>query len=252
MVGPPSTGCASSECICVIIRPMRVKHIIGVSDQGVSRPYQCHDENGELRWCKGDHTGLRAVMSEWLCARMGQSLDLPVPTCDVLYLDPRCFDRWRADRASLPVLVTAANPYVFASLNVPNAKDVTDAATELVEVDPLLLARIYVFDRFIRNTDRTDFNSNLLLDGGVHVIDHNNAFDPGFDSETFGRTHVLRGAFAAADPRELECFRDRIHATVTVDFLESAWSEMPEAWTGVGREVLSLESVLKMLDLERR
>lgn len=132
---------------------MRVKHIVGVSDQGVSRPYQCHDENGELRWCKGNHTGLRAIMSEWLCARMGQSLDLPVPPCDVLYLDPQCFDRWRADRASLPVLVTAANPYVFASLNV--------------------------------------------------------------------------------------------------DFLESAWSEMPVAWTDVGSEVLSLESVLKMLDVER-
>ena len=32
---------------------MEIRQIVGVSEQGVSRPYRCYDENGVLRWCKG-------------------------------------------------------------------------------------------------------------------------------------------------------------------------------------------------------
>lgn len=42
---------------------MFVRQIVGVSDQGVSRPYRCYDEYGVLRWCKGNHTWLKSVMS---------------------------------------------------------------------------------------------------------------------------------------------------------------------------------------------
>ena len=41
---------------------MQIRQIVRVSDQGVSRPYQCYDENGVLRWCKGNHTGLRSLI----------------------------------------------------------------------------------------------------------------------------------------------------------------------------------------------
>lgn len=59
-----------------------------MSDQGVSRPYLCYDENCVLRWCKGNHTGLRSLMSEWVCARIARELGLPVPAGDILRLDP--------------------------------------------------------------------------------------------------------------------------------------------------------------------
>ena len=54
---------------------MRIRQIVRVSDQGVSRPYQCCDENGVLRWCKGNHTGLRSLIAEWVCARIARELD---------------------------------------------------------------------------------------------------------------------------------------------------------------------------------
>ena len=63
---------------------MNIRQILRVSDQGVSRPYQCYDEDGVLRWCKGNHTGLKSLMSEWICARVGTALRLPVPPCDIL------------------------------------------------------------------------------------------------------------------------------------------------------------------------
>jgi len=230
---------------------MHIKLIVRVSAQGISRPYQCLDEHGVLRWCKGSHTGLKAVMSEWMCAKMAHALGLPVPPCDILYLDPNCFAKWQKNAGNdLPTLVTESNPFVFASTNVEDAKDVTDPLDELKDEDPALLARIFTFDAFIRNTDRTDYNSNLLINGGVHIIDHNNAFDPDFDSNAFSQTHILRECHANADPRAKAAFEEQLRETITAEFLAKAWSEMPEAWTDAASEVFSLESVLHLLKLE--
>jgi len=113
-------------------------------------------------------------MLEWICARIAHAVSLPVPVCHIARLPYGLFASWRADNGeSYPSLVTEANQYVFASRNVEAAKDVIDAAQDLQDADSTLLSKIYMFDRFIRNTDRTDVNSNLLINGGVHVIDHN-------------------------------------------------------------------------------
>ena len=219
-----------------------------MSDQGVSQPYQCYDESGVLRWCKGNHTGLRSLISEWVCARIARELGLPVPVCDILRLDPALFQDWvRCQGARLPQLVTEANPFVFASTNVEDSKDVIDIERDLRCDDPGLLARICLFDEFIRNGDRTDDNTNLLSNAGVHVIDHNNAFDQAFDREVFLREHALRRFRTAVDPSVVAAFAERIRQVVTERFLDEVWSEMPVEWTEVGRETLSLESVKGIL-----
>ena len=227
---------------------MQIAQILRVSDQGVSRPYQCYDEDGVLRWCKGNHTGLKSLMSEWICARVGRALGLPVPPCDILRLDVATFEDWRRCKGvALPQLVTDANPFVFASVHVANAKDVYDVASDLRTDDPELLARICLFDELIRNTDRTDYNTNLLSNAGVHVIDHNNAFDPAFDRETFAREHALRHFRAALPPEKVAVFAEEVRKVVTEAFLDEVWTEMPVAWTEPGGEVLPLERVKSIL-----
>ena len=227
---------------------MNIRQIVRVSEQGVSQPYQCYDENGVLRWCKGNHTGLRSLMSEWVCARIARGLGLPVPACDILRLDPELFQDWvRCQSVRLPQLVTEANPFVFASTNVEDSKDVIDIERDLHCDDPGLLARICLFDELIRNGDRTDDNTNLLSNAGVHVIDHNNAFDPAFDREVFLREHALRRFRGAADPSVAVAFADQVRQVVTERFLDEVWSEMPTEWTEVGSETLSLETVKGIL-----
>lgn len=111
---------------------MQIRQIVRVSDQGVSRPYQCFDDEGKLRWCKGNHTGIRSLLSEWICARVAQRLGIPVPACDILRLDPVRFRDWARCRGELmPQLVTESNPYVFASVNVSDSKDVIDIERDL-------------------------------------------------------------------------------------------------------------------------
>ena len=226
---------------------MEIRQIVGVSEQGVSRPYRCYDENGVLRWCKGNHTGLRSLVAEWVCARVAHALGLPVPACDILRLDPGRFADWcRCKGETMPQLVTATNPYVFASVNVEDSKDVLDIDRDLSCDDPVLLARIYLFDALVQNTDRTDDNTNLLSNAGVHVIDHNNAFDPSFESESFAREHVLRRFRAAVGPDVVAAFVRDVRAHVTERFVDEVWSEMPSVWTQDGGG-LSCERIKRIL-----
>lgn len=227
---------------------MHVRQIVRVSDQGVSRPYQCFDENGTLRWCKGNHTGLRSLLSEWVCARVAQKLGIPVPPCDILRVNPVQFQAWaRCQGERLPQLVTETNPFVFASTNVADSKDVIDIETDLRGDDRELLQRICLFDELVHNTDRTDDNTNLLSNAGVHVIDHNNAFDPAFDRETFLGEHVLRRYRLDGGQSIVEAFAMQVRQLITEGFIDEVWSEMPLEWTEAGGEALTSEIVKRVL-----
>jgi len=227
---------------------VKIGTIVRISQQGVSRPYVCLDESGTLYWCKGNHTGMKAVISEWICARIGRVLRLPVPECHIMRMDRTYFKRWcECNGGSCPQIVTETNQYVFASRHVEDAKDVICAESDLRNVDVRLLARIFLFDAFIRNTDRTACNSNLLINGGVHVIDHNNAFDWAFDQVAFMREHALSPLVSEIVRRESAAFECECREVVTEQFLDEVWSEMPGEWTDVGESVLSLERIKDFL-----
>ena len=158
------------------------------------------------------------------------------------------FDDWRRCKGvDLPQLVTEANPYVFGSVHVADAKDVFDIDADLRLDDPLLLAKIYLFDELVHNTDRTEYNTNLLSNAGVHVIDHNNAFDPAFDSAVFSREHALRRFREAAKTKSVEAFKVEMRTVITDAFLNEVWTEMPTEWTESGGVNLSLDGVKDVL-----
>lgn len=229
----------------------RIKSILKISEQGVSRPYLCVDESDGIRWCKGCHTGVRSVVSEWICARLAARLGLPVPDFAILKLDVSTFREWRKlQNLEVPEIVTDSNPYVFGSLNVEDSKDVFDAESELDHVDKKVLAKILTFDRFIHNTDRTDCNSNLLVNGNVYIIDHNNAFDPKFSISEFEAEHILRGYRDVLSEAEESAFSSVFAELVNGTFLDEVWSEMPDAWTNVAEDILPLSHVRDVLQEE--
>ncbi len=226
----------------------RISTILKISEQGISRPYVCTDEKGEIRWCKGNHTGIRSVISEWICARLARQLELPIPDFAILKLDLSLFNEWRRYKSEVPPeIVTAANQYVFASLNISNSKDVMEPKEDLAHIDKTLLARIYLFDHIIQNTDRTSWNSNLLVNGNVYIIDHNNAFDPSFSPSAFAEEHVLREFKDAICKEEKTRIRHTVAELAAGTFLDEIWSEMPDAWADVGSDVLSISQIKKIL-----
>ena len=226
----------------------RIGSILKISEQGVSRPFLCKDETGAIRWCKGSHTGFRSLVSEWICGCLAREIDLPIPDFEIFSLDCRDFNAWSGlQKAVVPDLVTEANQFVFGSLNVENCKDVFDSAVELAHIDKKTLARIYWFDELIHNTDRTDFNSNLLVNGDVYIIDHNNAFDPDFSAAAFADEHILRGYRNVISIDEVHALRMRVRDLVRGEFLECAWNEMPVGWMDVGETVLPMDSIRRVI-----
>ena len=226
----------------------RIGSILKVSEQGVSRPFLCKDDKGGVRWCKGSHTGFRSLVSEWICGRLAREIGLPIPDFEIFSLDLRDFNDWRGlQSAVVPDLVTEVNQFVFGSLNIENSKDVFDSAVELAHIDKKTLARIYWFDELIHNTDRTDFNSNLLVNGNIYIIDHNNAFDPEFNATAFADEHILRGYRDAISIDEAHAFRTLICDLARGAFLDCAWNEMPAGWVDVGETVLPLDSIRRVI-----
>ena len=226
----------------------QVKSILKVSEQGVSRPYLCTDEEDRIRWCKGCHTGFRSVISEWICACMARRFNLPIPDFAILKLDVAMFRQWRGYQANpVPEIVTDFNSYVFASLDAEGCKDVVNPQFDLRHIDKALLARIFLFDRLIRNTDRTDFNSNLLVNGRFYIIDHNNAFDPGFSTDEFEAGHILRAYRNAMPEAERAEFLRKAAELAEGTFLEETWGEMPEEWIDIGNDVLPLSRIRDIL-----
>ena len=98
---------------------------------------------GRVRWCKGNHTGLRSVISEWICARLARQLGLPVPDFSIMKLDLELFTDWRRDRGTVPEIVTESNQYVFASLNVEDCKDVLRPSSELAHIDGTFIDEVW-------------------------------------------------------------------------------------------------------------
>ena len=163
-------------------------------------------------------------------------------------LDVSVFRQWRMlQNENVPEIVTDFNPYVFGSLNVENSKDVFDAKSELSHVDTKLLAKIFWFDMYVRNTDRTDFNSNLLANGSVYIIDHNNAFDSNFSVSRFLSEHILREFRDALSVMEREDFRRSVVELANGAFLDEVWGEMPEEWTDAAEESLPLPRIKAIL-----
>ena len=230
----------------------RITSIVKVSEQGVSKPFLCTDEDGGVRWCKGSHTGFRSLIAEWLCACLAREAGLPIPDFGIFRLDLCRFRGWKERQGvAVPDLVTESNQYVFGSLNVENCKDVFDPAVELGHIDKRVLAKIFWLDALIHNTDRTDFNSNLLVNGSVYIIDHNNAFDPAFDKTAFANEHILRGFRDVISMEEIAAFQNRIRGLILGDFLECAWNEMPSVWAEVGEDVLSIDFIRNVTSEER-
>ena len=225
-----------------------IESILKISEQGISRPFLCRDEFGGIRWCKGSHTGFRSLVSEWICARLARTIGLPIPAFDIFSLDCEEFRLWRKmQNADVPDLVTESNPFVFGSLNVENCKDVLDPRVDLGHVDPKALAAVYWFDRLIHNTDRTDYNSNLLVNGSIYIIDHNNAFDPTFEENEFDGEHLLRDYRDALSPREVSALRERVCGFASGASLDQAWDEMPSVWADIGESVLPLETIRRVI-----
>lgn len=229
----------------------QIATIVRKADQGISNPFLCKDGNEIPWWCKGHLSGEQTQRYEWICACLAKQLSLPVPDFEIMEVPVDLFKLWSSIRQDCKDLfVTTANPYVFASRLVPNCRDLSPNSPFLDKGDRELQARIFVFDRIIRNTDRTDGNSNVLVNASeedIRIIDHNLAFDPAFDDKTFLEGHIFRGAFRSLAPEERANLVEDVFQKVATFDLDAVWNEMPDPWTDEIGTGLTLDDVRGIL-----
>lgn len=121
----------------------------------------------------------------------------------------------------------------FGSKIIPDAITLTREYVRINTTDDL--SRILMFDWWTQNSDRSlsdaGGNSNLLWKtdtGEVVMIDHDNAFDAGFQAKDFWTLHALRDQREAWKISE----RERVIKWMQDGLaqLDSLWQELPEEW----------------------
>ena len=222
---------------------VQITEVIGRSAQGITRPFLCRADDGQLYYVKGNGAGRRALIAEWIAGHLGQRLGLPIPEFRRTVV-PADLIQYSA-RNDTRDLGTGIG---FGSALVENVDELPFLFIE--QIDPALRAQILLFDWWVCNGDRTltqdGGNPNLLWshrDRRVHVIDHNLAFDDS-DLGGFWDEHIFHESNREWTP----AFRDEMSRVMRLALADVPpwWHEMPENWqepeTG-----LSLSAITRLL-----
>lgn len=59
--------------------PLTIVEIIKQADQGLSSPFLCRGDDGELYFVKGRASGRASLWAEWLGGHLGRAFGLPIP-----------------------------------------------------------------------------------------------------------------------------------------------------------------------------
>lgn len=171
------------------IQPLQIEEIIERSEQGMTKPFLCRCEDGNLYYVKGNGAGRHSLLCEWLAGHLAKAFGLPIPPFAVMQA-PRELVELFPEGSELGFGLA------FGSRVVAHTQEL--AEPHLGEIPALQRRDVLVFDWWTHNTDRTltqlGGNPNLLWDTETDklvVIDHNAAFDLDFDPKTFSKTHVF-------------------------------------------------------------
>ena len=141
-----------------------------------------NDGNRYAVKCKNNFHGTRELVNEFVIARLGQHLSLPVVPIQLVDM--------REHQIQFIPKKYAANykpGTQFASLFIDNCRGLSSEPPHPTKAEiknSQILAGILVFDHWVHNTDRT--KSNILLERlpegkyDIHMIDHGKCFPGGY------------------------------------------------------------------------
>ena len=236
----------------------RIIQIQETAVQGVNRPVRCVADDGAAYWCKGHQSGYAILMREWISGCLASSLGLPIPQFELIVCDFELSNAWveagKVSNETREGLVVPLMNIVFGSKEVANAIDMRTCPSNPDPDELKTQAAIYLFDRIIRNSDRTEGNSNVLMQGesdkGFFIIDHSNALAEDFNEESFMTSHLFRDSWAKCTAETRQTIMDQFKATITEAAIQSAWNEMPDVWQDQADAVNMAVDTVKDIVLE--
>lgn len=209
--------------------PVQVVEVLRRSEQGMTKPYICRGDDGEIYFVKGVGAGRRSQICEWIAGKLGMALGLPVAPFRILEVPDELIE---ADGGRM-LSDLGAGP-VFASQRM-EVMELTISAVP--EIPDALQQDVLVFDWWVQNGDRflteRGGNPNLFWEPDTRelvVIDHNQAFDPAFDPDTFFAYHVFAGQRHRVFGDMLRCHDYQARFASALDDWPAILAAIPEAW----------------------
>jgi hypothetical protein len=198
--------------------------------QSITLPFHCRGDDGNAYFVKGRGAGKRSLIAEYICGRLALEFGLPVPSLEIVDIPIELIE-WQ----SVEYKNDLGTGLAFGSKKLEHVQEFT--FSQLLQVDVRLRRDILVFDWWVHNADRTltalGGNPNLLWDyekKSLAVIDHNQAFDIGFNRAIFCHTHVFHADIGNVfdDLVEHLHYQDRLSAAFAA--FESICDNIPTEW----------------------
>jgi len=219
---------------------VQIIEILRRSKQGMTRPFICRGDDGNIYFVKGRGAGRRSLLAEYICGRLAIKFGLPIADFSIVELPDALINA--STHSEIADLGTGL---AFGSKAVLHSHELQHH--QLRTLNQQTCKDILVFDWWIRNQDRTlsaqGGNPNLLWDLSkpeLVVIDHNVALEMSFDSVGFAQSHVFAGLIPAVfdDLYERAAYSDRMQEAF-VEF-DLACHDIPLDWWTVDDGVPSL------------
>jgi hypothetical protein len=206
-----------------------IEEVFRRAEQGVLRPFLCKGSDAVTYFVKGRGAGSRDLIAEYVCARLGTFLGLPIPPFSVVEVP-----RELVAESQMAGIQELGHGPAFGSARVEFAQELSTST--IVKVPKELQAQVLLFDWWILNEDRhyTELggNPNLLWNyeaGELVVFDHNLAFDEEFRIDSFLESHVFsERATTISNPDFRAWEAARLNAAL--EHLDAIFSELPQAW----------------------
>lgn len=197
-----------------------------VAHQGRTNPLLCKGMDGKSYYAKGRAATASGLIKEWMSANLAQAFGLPIPPFGVANIDASLVNAFGGT-----AIESLGDGYVFVSEQI---EFVSDFRHSLIEAIPLELKRdLLIFDLWIENEDRTlteqGGNPNLLwskLTNELYVIDHNLAFDNGFNLKESWECHPFSRNF------QLDIYKSELEERLVKSLQNWSqwWNKIPVEW----------------------
>lgn len=212
--------------------------------QGATAPYLCSADNGKSYVIKRQRAGFEGCIKEWLFAKLGHYFSLPIPRCELVYVDRVLLEY--NDTYQFEI----GEGMAFGSEHITDLQEVNYQILQSLPEDTL--KDLYVFDYWIRNADRnlTAFSGNPNLfykqsNLDVIVLDHNLAFDKNFSPKNHVELHVGKMFWPAQLDYDMQQkYEKRMESAL--EHWDQIITQIPDDWK---EAVLDFDGLIKQIRL---